>query len=172
MRVRKLGTWLAILAIALQAAWPLVAAAKPRAVALVPLCTVDGVTHYLEVPAGKTPLDDSAKAHHEHCAFCTLGGGALLSSPARAACAAPPAEHIAPRTGVVPPSQERSLHGARAPPIPLSLMLVQRNRGQHETAFVVERHCTGAVVADPGACVLRLGVLYDQHQLGRARRMV
>src|SRR3989454_11978960 len=66
------------LAIALQAAWPLLAAAKPRAVALVPVCTVDGVTHYLEVPTGKTPLDDSA-THHDHCSFCTLGASGLRS---------------------------------------------------------------------------------------------
>src|SRR5438477_11857356 len=82
MRVRKLGMWLALLAIALQAAWPLLAAAKPRGVALVPLCTVDGVTHYLEVPTGKTPLDDSARLHHEHCAFCFLGAGGLVPSHA------------------------------------------------------------------------------------------
>jgi len=77
MVVRRLGTWLAIVAIALQAAWPLLAAAKPRSVALVPLCTVDGVTHYLEVPTGKTPLDS---VHHEHCAFCFLGQLSAASS--------------------------------------------------------------------------------------------
>ena len=56
MRVRRLGTWLAILAITLQAAWPVLANAKPSGVTLVPLCTVDGVTHYLEVPTGKAPF--------------------------------------------------------------------------------------------------------------------
>jgi hypothetical protein len=73
MDMRKLGAWLAVLALALQAGWPLVVAAKPRAVTLVPLCTVDGVTHYLELPAGDTALEKSTKAHHQHCGFCFLG---------------------------------------------------------------------------------------------------
>src|SRR3954463_4298622 len=80
MSVRRLGTWLATLAIALHAAWPLIANAKPKSVHLVPLCTVEGVTHYLEVPGGTTPLDKSADAHHEHCSFCFLGMGGLLPS--------------------------------------------------------------------------------------------
>jgi hypothetical protein len=116
MRVKKLGTWLAILAIALQAAWPLIAAAKPRAVALVPLCTVDGVTHYLEVPTGKTPLDDSATGH-DHCAFCFLGVGGLLSSHAEFALSrSAPAERIAARGDVPLVTATINLHGARAPP--------------------------------------------------------
>src|SRR5438132_11141391 len=80
MDVRRLGNWLAILAIALNAAWPLIAAAKPKSVHLVPLCTVEGVTHYIEVPGGTTPLDESAKTHHDHCSFCFLGMGGLLPS--------------------------------------------------------------------------------------------
>jgi hypothetical protein len=88
--VRKLGSWVALLAIALQASWPLVANAKPRAVALVPLCTVDGVTHYLEVPAGETPLEKSSRTQHEHCSFCFLGQLPVASAepPLAAACAA------------------------------------------------------------------------------------
>src|SRR3954453_24270261 len=73
MRVRRLGTWLAILAITLQAASPLLANAKPSGVTLVPLCTVDGVTHYLEVPTGKAPLDDTASVHHEHFSLFHAG---------------------------------------------------------------------------------------------------
>ena len=80
MDVKRLGTWLATLAIALHAAWPLIANAKPKSVHLVPLCTVEGVTHYLEVPGGSSPLDKSADAHHDHCSFCFLGMGGLLSS--------------------------------------------------------------------------------------------
>src|SRR3989454_7905961 len=105
------------LAIALQAAWPLLAAAKPRAVALVPVCTVDGVTHYLEVPTGKTPLDDSA-THHDHCSFCTLGASGLLAShPDLPLCLDKAAERIAPS---VEHSHSRAallVHGARAPPL-------------------------------------------------------
>ena len=55
--MRRLGHWLAILAIALHAAWPLLANARPKSVHLVPLCTVEGITHYLEIPGGNNPLD-------------------------------------------------------------------------------------------------------------------
>jgi DUF2946 family protein len=97
MQARRLGTWLAILAITLQAAWPLLVNAKPRAITLVPLCTVDGVTHYLEVPTGDSPLEKSSKAHHEHCGFCFLGQLSAVPSqqPAKLAADAR-AEHVAP----------------------------------------------------------------------------
>src|SRR5439155_9866202 len=58
--MRKIGTWLAVLAIALHALWPLLANARPTSVNLVPICTVEGITHYLDVPRGKSALDDSA----------------------------------------------------------------------------------------------------------------
>lgn len=46
---------LAALAIALHALWPLIVQARPKqAPMLVPVCTVDGVTHYLELPAGRS----------------------------------------------------------------------------------------------------------------------
>jgi hypothetical protein len=72
VRMRKLGSWLGIAALALQLGWPLLAGALPRAVTLVPLCTVDGVTHYLEVPTGKDPLQHSA-GHGDHCPLCFTG---------------------------------------------------------------------------------------------------
>jgi hypothetical protein len=77
--IRRLGAWLGIAAIALQIAWPLLATAKPKAVTLVPLCTVDGVTHYLEVPTGKDSSDGSA-AHGDHCPLCFVGERAALSA--------------------------------------------------------------------------------------------
>jgi len=84
-RFRRQGTaWLATLAIALYALWPLVSQAKPRTAGpLVPVCTVEGVTHYIELPAGKSPLDEKSKAQHEHCSFCFSGGdrAALASEP-------------------------------------------------------------------------------------------
>jgi hypothetical protein len=70
--VQVVGAWLAAFAIALQVAWPLVVNAKPRSVALVPLCSVDGVTHYLELPTGKTPLEESV-SHGDHCPLCFFG---------------------------------------------------------------------------------------------------
>ena len=67
----QIRAWLAILAMALQALWPLIAQARP--VTLVPVCTVAGVTHYIELPDGKGPSD----VHHKHCSFCVSGPGAL-----------------------------------------------------------------------------------------------
>src|SRR5213075_2449872 len=77
MRLRRdrAAAWIAILAVALNALWPLVAQAKPSSVVLVPVCTVGGVTHYIEVPGGKSPAEQSSSAQHEHCKFCSSGGG-------------------------------------------------------------------------------------------------
>ena len=49
--MKKFTTWLAILAVALNALWPLIAQARPKNVLLVPVCTVEGVTHYMELTA-------------------------------------------------------------------------------------------------------------------------
>ena len=117
MGVRRLGTWLATLAIALHAAWPLLANAKPKSVHLVPLCTVEGITHYVEVPGGTTPLDDSANAHHEHCSFCFLGMGGLLPSHVDVPLAlAVDADRIAVGVEAAPSLAPLRILGARAPP--------------------------------------------------------
>ena len=167
MGVRKLGTWLAILAIAQQAAWPLLAAAKPRAVALVPLCTVDGVTHYLEVPTGKTPLDD--RVHREHCVFCTLGVGALLPSHADVPLAPNAvADRIAPSIARSHSRPVLLVHGARAPPFSRVMTSNDHNFGrQSETAF-----CFGRVDADApySSRFLRLGVLHGRYAMEHAER--
>jgi hypothetical protein len=72
-RSRSVAAWLGLLAIALQAFWPLLAQAKPKNVVLVPVCTVQGVTHYLELPSGNAPVEQKAASQHEHCSFCSLG---------------------------------------------------------------------------------------------------
>lgn len=117
--MRRLGTWLGIVALALQLAWPLIVAAKPRSVALVPLCTVDGVTHYLELPTGKTPLEESSAHHGEHCPLCFLGHATALPGdvhpPAGVAAAA---ERLA---SALPPFAPWTIvlgRDARAPPSP------------------------------------------------------
>src|SRR5436190_9610323 len=159
MDVRPVGTWFAILAIALQAAWPLIAAAKPRSVALVPLCTVDGVTHYLEVPTGKTPLDGAA--HQDHCAFCFLGVGGLIARSTEVPIpVAVPSERSPVAADGAIASSPVSIPGARAPPFLLSVTDDPSHRGNDETAFAFGRHDTGANIADPGVRVLRLGVLH------------
>jgi hypothetical protein len=75
MRHRSpVAVYLAILAIALQALWPLLAQAKPKNAVLVPVCTVQGVTHYIELPSSGTPVEEHAASQHDHCSFCTFGG--------------------------------------------------------------------------------------------------
>src|SRR4051812_10642036 len=78
MSLRRSAAWLAAFAMALQALWPLIAQAKPRSSTLVPICTVDGVTHYFELKKGDTPLEKRTTAQQEHCGFCLLGGAAAL----------------------------------------------------------------------------------------------
>ena len=75
------AVWLAVIAMALQALWPLLAQARPRSSVLVPVCTVQGVTHYVELPAGKSPAEEQSDTHHEHCSFCSFGGERVTLSP-------------------------------------------------------------------------------------------
>jgi hypothetical protein len=82
MRHRSpIAVYLAVLAIALQALWPLLAQAKPKNVLLVPVCTVQGVTHYIELPSSGTPVEEHAASQHDHCSFCSLGGDRIAVSP-------------------------------------------------------------------------------------------
>jgi hypothetical protein len=80
-RQNRLAAWIAVLAMALNALWPLIAQAKPRSVALVPVCTVQGVTHYIELPGGNSPLDQKSSAQHEHCSYCSFGGERVALLP-------------------------------------------------------------------------------------------
>ncbi|MBV8031192.1 MAG: DUF2946 family protein [Betaproteobacteria bacterium] len=74
---RRLGLWLAAFALALHAFWPLISQARPKAVALIPVCTIGGETHYTEVPLGKTPAEEQSASHFDHCSLCSLGGERL-----------------------------------------------------------------------------------------------
>ncbi len=79
---RKLPAWFAILAMALQGLWPLLANARPADPSmLVPLCTVNGVTHYVDL-GGKTPLEQRSAIQHEHCKLCVFGMVKLALPPA------------------------------------------------------------------------------------------
>lgn len=77
----RFAAFLAALAMALQASWPLLAQARPGiAGVLVPVCSVEGTTHYLELPAGKSPLDERSASHGGHCKLCAVGGGKVVST--------------------------------------------------------------------------------------------
>ncbi len=78
----RLASFLAALAMVLQAFWPLLAQARPRiAGVLVPVCAAEGPTHYLELPAGKSPLDERSASHGGHCKLCAFGGDRQLALP-------------------------------------------------------------------------------------------
>jgi hypothetical protein len=76
-RGRRFAALAAMFAITLQALWPLLSHARPGGPSLlVPVCTVEGVTHYLEIKAGRTtPLEERSASHGEHCKLCVLGDG-------------------------------------------------------------------------------------------------
>jgi len=144
------GTWLAALAIALHALWPLIANARPKSVALVPVCTVEGVTHYIEIPGGKSPLDESSSAHHEHCSFCFLGERPALPSqfeflPVPDAGAAL-ARVVDARAFT---AYRFSNVAARAPPGSPWVDTKPTTKENHETVSAIGRHRGGALAAEP-----------------------
>ena len=70
----RVAALLALFAMALSALWPLVSQAKPRVPgAQVPVCTIEGITHYVELPATDTPVEKRSAAHHDHCKMCVFG---------------------------------------------------------------------------------------------------
>jgi hypothetical protein len=81
MRSRRRSiAWLAAFAVALQALWPLLANARPlQAPLLVELCTVDGATHYVELPTGNSPASEHSPA--QHCKLCTFGAERAFAPP-------------------------------------------------------------------------------------------
>ncbi|HUQ25984.1 MAG TPA: DUF2946 family protein, partial [Burkholderiales bacterium] len=143
--MKKLTSWLAIAAMALNALWPLIAQARPAT--LVPVCTVAGVTHYVEIPGGTTPADS-----HEHCAFC-FAGAAL--PPNLVFHGVDAGSFLSPKTF---PSSPRivfvvSAH-ARAPPV-LPMGSFNHYGRSHEKAFAL--HAAHSYV---GGSFVRLGVLH------------
>ena len=116
-RRANIAAYLAVLAMALQALWPLLGQARPSTL-LVPVCTVDGVTHYIELPAGKTPAEQSS-VHHEHCTFCSFGGErlALPSFADGIACSDSPAEKLPDAAVTVSKAEKPSFARPRAPPV-------------------------------------------------------
>jgi hypothetical protein len=111
---------LAIFALALQALWPLLAQAKPAVPGeRIPVCTIEGVTHYVELPAVDTPVERRSAAHHEHCKVCVFGAEKLALAAAPAPQAVLAAVVGAPRASVavhVSPSGFERPALPRAPP--------------------------------------------------------
>lgn len=141
--MRKLWTWLAIGAMALQALWPLIAQARPAR--LVPVCTVGGETHYFEIPGAPSPAD-------KHCQLCFVGA-ALPASPVLQASEPPP--FIAPTSVVFFPRIALVLTAdARAPPVLLMVDSNHSRRTESEKALALR-----AARPDVGGGVVRFGIL-------------
>ena len=68
---RRAAALAAAFGIALQALWPLATQARPRDAISVPVCSVDGTSHSIELVPGK---GQSGKTY-EHCKLCLLGDG-------------------------------------------------------------------------------------------------
>ena len=103
----RVAALLAMFAMALSALWPLIAQAKPRVPgAQVPVCTIEGITHYVELPATDTPVEQRSSAHHEHCKMCVFGAERVAALPAVAAQVEP---------GVCREAVQSSLQAAKFP---------------------------------------------------------
>jgi hypothetical protein len=118
--LRRCAALAAIFAIALQALWPLVSHAgqKDRSL-LVPLCTIDGITHFQEIQLGKAPLEQRSAQHGEHCKLCVFGGDRDVAALAPIAfCSVPPVSNagVAPYAVLFFPPACLSPTQPRAPP--------------------------------------------------------
>lgn len=118
---RRLAALAAVLAIALQAFWPLIAQARPRVAGeLVPVCSVNGVTHYIELPASRTPLEERSASHGEHCKLCVFGSAkASAVLPVFFAFLLPEFSFERIEAKALPALQSRALFSerSRAPPV-------------------------------------------------------
>jgi hypothetical protein len=150
-RHRSLAAWVALLAISLQALWPLIAQAKPRSVTLIPICTVGGETHYVELETG------GSAPHDEHCKACPVGAAALASGPR---VFVSPEVAVAVTAGKATPAEHRLVFHARsrAPPSLLTVDRQSDNQEREDEKAVAFGH-RGARDAVAGRGVLRRGVL-------------
>ena len=119
--LRKSAAIAAMLALVLQALWPLVSQAAPRERSeLVPLCTIDGVTHFLELKLGKTPLEKRTALHGDHCKLCVFGADRLVALPPSSMAALvveqPESRPLAASTTRLPESFSHPPAQPRAPP--------------------------------------------------------
>src|SRR5215471_118383 len=162
MRPRRLAAWLALLAIALQAFWPLLAQAKPKNVVLVPVCTVQGVTHYVELPKSGVPVERRAASQHDHCSFCASGGerAALASAfPVLKFMDVSSTPFFA-REEIAVENHSVSAARPRAPPVLPDVCLNDQRFGRtYEEASAVGLRGARAGDAIAGRRVVRLGVL-------------
>jgi DUF2946 family protein len=117
---RRAAAWIALASMALNAAWPLLADAKPSVPASPSeICTAAGLDHASGGAPGDAP---GRKLHPSHCSLCPFhaerglaiaGLGQPLIPPAAPVAAIPAHENAPP-----PESALHSAAPARAPPFP------------------------------------------------------
>lgn len=116
----RVAALLAMFAMALSALWPLISQAKPRVPGTqVPVCTIEGITHYVELPAPDTPVEQRSSSHHEHCKMCVFGAERLAALPAVASPIEPGAGREAVQPSIQASKSPSSFHPPaqpRAPP--------------------------------------------------------
>ena len=116
----RYSTWIAILAMTLNALWPMLAQAKPgSAPTLHEVCTASGMQ--IVSVQGDLPADQQSSAKASpHCAFCSLGTDLLAIPPADQSCIARITlirdAVSATQHSPVPQSDSRSPALPRAPP--------------------------------------------------------
>jgi hypothetical protein len=155
---RALGLSFAALAIVLHAFWPLISQARPKSVALVPLCTIAGETHYAEVPLGKTPAEEKSASHFEHCSLCTLGAMLPLAAFAVFAEKSFFQARSEQASSFAPPFTVFAK--PRAPPFAWSVdVIADETRRNNEEIFALRHRGGYAVDAGYGHRVVRGGVL-------------
>jgi len=120
LKSRRIAVWLAILAMAFNALWPLAANAKPAG-AFDPsteICTVGGVKTF---SAGNVLPQPAESAHLPDCSFCTLGadGFALPAAAVSSALHVPKAADFQLVAAALPPAEPFCYSPAhpRAPPV-------------------------------------------------------
>lgn len=116
-RSSRIAAWLALAGMVLNAAWPLLANAKP-AVPASEICTASGGKH----AGGVAPATPSKGYHASHCNLCPFGAerGAALPLASRTLIAEVPAAAPA-FAGDLPPRPQIAAHFTappRAPPFP------------------------------------------------------
>jgi hypothetical protein len=85
LRRKRVIAWVAATLVALNAFWPLIAQAAPKAPSLlVPICSMEGKTHHVDLSSGKTPLGERRASHGEHCKLCVFGSDRTAALPAEA----------------------------------------------------------------------------------------
>jgi len=83
LRRNRFVAWIAAFAVVLQAMWPLLSHAQPKdSSLLVPICSVNGISHYIDLKTGKAPADQRGALFGEHCKLCAFNSDRATALPA------------------------------------------------------------------------------------------